>query len=131
MTFSTNARRISAVLLSLGLLLTAGCGNDEAADDSTNASASGSNTAGGDGDYAFGTDREQILEAIDTAFKSQGGKSSWDGDTLVLRVDGDADGMMAGFTQCRVLDEILTEEDSSVIEFPNGRVDCAEVLSND
>lgn len=135
MTFSTTARRISVVLLSLGLLFTAGCGSDDAAgnstDSSTSDSTSNSDSTGGDGDYAFGTDRDQMREAIDTAFSSQGGKSTWDGDTLVLTIDGDADSVMAGFTQCRVLDELLTEDDSAVIAFPNGKVNCADVLPNE
>lgn len=82
-----------------------------------------------DGDYAFGTDRDQIAQAIETAFSSQSGKARWDGDILILAVDGSASDTMAGFTECRVLATLLTEEDSSTIEFPDGSVECQEVLS--
>lgn len=91
---------------------------------------SGDQDTDGSGEgYAFGVDRDQMAEAIETAFSSQSGKARWDGDTLILTVDGSASDTMAGFTECRVLDTLLTEEDSSTIEFPDGSVECQEVLS--
>lgn len=82
----------------------------------------------GDGEYAFGTDREQIAYSIEEAFSSKNAKARWEGDTLVLALDGDADKAIAGFTECRVLAELLTDDDVSAVEFPNGRVECADVL---
>lgn len=122
-----------------GLLVTAGaaCGSGGDAPDADPAteppvleqtSPSG-DSGGGDGDYAFGTDRDQIAEAVEGAFSTQNGTARWEGDTLVLSVDGDAGGPIAGFTECRVLDGLLQEGDAKVVEFPNGRVDCAETLS--
>lgn len=87
-----------------------------------------SEAAEGDGDYAFGTDRDQIATAIEAGFKSENGKARWEGDTLVLSVDGDADKPMAGHTQCSVLSHLLNEGDLSRIEFSNGSVECADVL---
>lgn len=103
--------------------------------DSAGVEKSNSNTESGTGKdpafsdadgYAFGVDREQLAEAVGKAFKDA--SATWQGDTLVLSVDGDATSNMAGFGECRVLAELLKEGDLSEIEFPNGRVDCAEVL---
>lgn len=102
----------------------------EAETDAAGDAGTGADTdaAGGDGEYAFGTDRDQIAQAIEQAFGSQGGSAAWEGDTLVLTVDGDADSTMAGFSQCMVLAEILNEGDIPVVEFPNGRINCVDVL---
>lgn len=86
---------------------------------------------GGDGDYAFGTDKDQIATAIESAFSGENGKARWEGDVLILSVDGDANEEMAGFTQCRVLSHIVLEDDITRIEFPNGSVECAEVLDDE
>lgn len=86
--------------------------------------------AAADGDYAFGTDREQVATAIEQAFSTKNAKASWDGDTFILAIDGDANEMMAGFTDCRVLLGLLNEDDQAVIEFPNGSVACEEVLAD-
>lgn len=83
-----------------------------------------------DGEYAFGTDRDEIAYSIEQAFITQNGKARWEGDTLVLAIDGDADGAIAGFTECRVLLELLQEDDASIIEYPNGQVACADVLGD-
>lgn len=84
----------------------------------------------GDGDYAFGADRDQIATAIEAPFANRGGTARWEGDTLVLTLDDDGGGPIPGFTECRVLMDLLNEDDLSVIEFPDGRVDCAELLAD-
>ena len=84
----------------------------------------------GSGEYAFGVDRDEIATSIEAAFANKNGDARWEGDTLVLRLDGDAATPMAGFTECRVLLELLLEDDVSVIEYPNGQVACADVLAN-
>lgn len=83
-----------------------------------------------EGDYAFGTDRDQMATAIEAAFDSSNGKARWDAGVLVLEVDGDADDAMAGFMECRVLEQLLLEEDAARVQFPNGSVECAEVLED-
>lgn len=82
-------------------------------------------------EYAFGTDRDQIATAIETPYKNRNGSASWRGDTLVLSIDGDATDTMAGFSECRVISHFLTDGDTSEIEFPNGSVNCEELLDND
>ena len=91
-------------------------------------SAESSDDAGGD--YAFGTDRDQIATAIEQAFSGSNGTARWDGAVFVLEVDGDADSPLAGFMECRVLDELLLEEDLARVQYPNGSLDCAEVLAD-
>lgn len=108
----------------------AGADNEVSSGAEAPADPGSSEPSTGDGDYAFGTDRDQMATAIEAAFKSDNGKAKWDGDTLVLSIDGDATGTMAGFTQCRVLVQLLTEDDLSVIKFPNGEVLCEEVLAD-
>ncbi|GAA3212917.1 hypothetical protein [Microbacterium terregens] len=100
------------------------------ADSATRKRTSEPTTGDGDG-YAFGTSRDQLATALDRAFSTENGKARWEGDTLVLAVDGDASEMMAGFTQCRVLLSLLQADDVSVIEFPNGQVACADALAED
>lgn len=84
--------------------------------------------ADGGEEYAFGADRGVLATAVEAAFKTRNGSARWEGDTLVLAVDGDASATMAGFAECRVLMHVLLEDDVSVIEFPNGQVACADVL---
>lgn len=118
-----------------GLLVTAGaaCGSRGDAPDADPATEppvlKQTSPSSDSGSYAFGTDRDQLAEAVERAFSTQNGTAWWEGDTLVLSVDGDAGGPIAGFTECRVLDGLLQKGDAKAVEFPNGRVDCAEALS--
>lgn len=115
-----------------------GAAGQETNEPAAGAESSNSNTESGsstdpafsDADgYAFGVNRDQLAEAVGKAFKNA--SAAWHGDTLVLSVDGDVTSNMAGFAECRVLAELLKEGDLSEVEFPNGRVDCAEVLDID
>lgn len=118
------------------LLLTTACAADtdagsDGADvqDPADSAPAPAPDAEGDGDYAFGSDRDQIAFAIEKAFSTKNATAAWEGETLVLSLDGDADEMMAGFTECRVLADLLTDDDLSAVVFPNGRVECADVLA--
>lgn len=104
-------------------------------DDSSGSSGSGSAGSGssgssgsGSGDYAFGTDREDISKAIEVAFSTQDGKVSWSGDTLTLAVSGDASSPLAGFTECRVLQELLNEGDKAIVQYPDASFECESLL---
>ena len=87
-------------------------------------------TADTDEGYAFDVNRDAIARSVEAGFSTKNGKARWEGDTLILAVDGDATAAMAGFTECRVLLEFLLEDDVSIIEYPNGRLACADVLAN-
>lgn len=125
-------RRIAVAMTLPLLFFVSACGSDaESTGSDETASTENTSTAApaeSDDEYAFGTDQDQIAQAIEEAFASQNGKTRWDGDTLVLSLEGDASGPIAGFTECRVLAELLKAEDKSVIEFSDGQVDCADVL---
>lgn len=95
-------------------------GDGDDADDGSG----GDDDADDDGGYAFGVDREAIAEAISAAFASRNGVATWSGDTLVLKIDGDAESPVDPFSDCRVLEQLLTEGDDAVVEYPNGRVEC-------
>lgn len=82
----------------------------------------------GEGDYVFGLGRDSIAETVTETFSSNNAEALWEGDTLVVTMDGDAEGAMAGFTECRVITELVEEGDSVAIVYPNGRVECSEVL---
>jgi len=128
--------RIMAAAAVAALLLTGCSGGDADTSSPDEATASSSKTdessgadAKKDGGYAYGTDREQITAAIEAAFSTQGGQARWEGDTLVISLnEGDADEDMAGFVECRSLSHLLQAGDESVIEYPNGRVSCSDVL---
>ncbi len=121
---TTTRAGVTAAMATMALLVGACGGSDSAAKDAPTSSKKSSGT----GDYAFGTDRDQMGEAIERAFATQDGKVRWDGDLLILSVDGDADEAMAGFTECRVLASLLKEDDQTAIKFPNGQVDCSTLL---
>lgn len=117
-------------------LATGACSNDSgeatpnppAAEQPTQESGDTGTTDAGQGDYAFGTNRDQITEAIVTTYSSSNAKGRWDGNTFILSIEGDAEGVLAGFSECRVVAEMLQEDDSVIIEYPNGQVDCTELL---
>lgn len=120
------------------MIVLSACGSSvsDAGDAETDVSAPPSKTsdeapAQGDGKYAFGTDRDQIAAAIEGGFKSSNGKARWEGDTLVLAVDGSINSMMPGYTECRVLSELLEPEDLSEIEYPDGRIACVDALAEE
>lgn len=82
----------------------------------------------GEGDYEFGLGRDSISETIETTYEDENASVEWEGDTMVVTMDGDADAPMAAWTECRVISSFVLEGDSVAIEFPNGRLECAEVM---
>lgn len=80
----------------------------------------------GEGDYTFGLGRESIAEAVQSTFSSANAEAVWEGDTLVLTMDGDATEVRAGYLECSVVGGLVNEADSVAVVFPNGRVDCAQ-----
>lgn len=82
----------------------------------------------GEGDYEFGLGRDSISETIETTYEDENASVEWEGDTMVVTMDGDADTPMAAWSECRVISSFVLEGDSVAIEFPNGRLECAEVM---
>lgn len=82
-----------------------------------------------DGDYAYGLDRDAIAEAITETYASSGGQARWEDEALVLSMDGSTEDALTAHRTCRVVTELVNEGDEVVIEFPDGRVECADVLA--
>ena len=82
----------------------------------------------GEGDYTMGLGRESIAEAIAETYAGENATTAWEGDTLVVTMDGDAEAPMAGWGECRVVTQFVEEGDSVALVFPNGRLECSEVL---
>lgn len=88
-----------------------------------------SGSGGAEGDYAFGTNRDEIARAVSETYSTADATARWEGDTLVVSMDGDVDGALAGWTECRAVTQLVDEGDSVAIVYPNGRLECAEVLA--
>lgn len=131
------------VLAVVPLLFTiAGCGSDDLSGSegvavdgpaiTTEVQADGGGTAvtAGPGEYVFGAEREHMIEAVERTYQSDNASAAWEGDTMVITVDGDATELVPVVSMCRVLTMLLNEEDLVVLQYPNGRVDCGEYLRN-
>ena len=83
----------------------------------------------GEGDYVFGLGRDSIVETVVDMFSSEHATAEWEGDTLVVTMDGNTEAPMAGWTECRVVTELVEPGDAVAFVFPNGRLECADVLA--
>ena len=83
----------------------------------------------GEGDYAFGVDRGSIAQAAAKTFAARHATADWEGDTLVVTMNGNTEDPDAGWTECRVVTNLVEEGDAVAFIFPNGRLECAEVLA--
>ena len=101
-------------------------GGESDAEQTSNAPATGL-----EGDYAFGTDRDDVITVIEQAYEKDNASARWEGDLFIVAMDGDGEEDMAGFSDCRVLTQFLNEDDQVRIEYPNGTVECDEVLAED
>lgn len=81
-----------------------------------------------DADPAFDLERDTTVEVVEQTFATDNASAVWEMDTLVVTMDGDAESPTDGFTTCRVLREVVDEGDSVALVFPNGRLECTEVL---
>lgn len=141
-TYLTRAGLIVAATTSLVVGLSA-CGGDSDADDPAAGGQEGAvgvvekrpgdggpptTIDAGQGGYRFGVDRESIASAIQTTYESDNAEVTWEGDTLVLAMDGDASAPSAGFQECRVITQMINDSDEAAIEYPNGRIECTELL---
>lgn len=120
---------VFASVVPLTVILTA-CGSDdsEAAveENSTDVIEDSAEPAAAEvtGDYVFGLKKEQMIEVIEKSYATDNASATWDGDTMILTMDGDATADASVAIDCRVVTGMLNEEDFLIIEYPNGRVDC-------
>lgn len=137
----------AVVLLTIGA---GGCSADEAVVDETGIAVEESSQANteatvqpvadaettepapeGDGDYVFGLERDNMVEVVKKTYVERNAKARWEGNVFVVAIDGDAEEDMAGFSDCRVLTQLLNEGDEVTIEYPNGNIDCSDALDDD
>lgn len=138
----TRAGLIAAATTSLAVGLTACSSGPD--DDSANAGQEGpvgvveevpgdggppTTIDAGEGDYSFGLGRDSIARAVAETFSSRNATAGWEGDTLVATMDGNTADPMAGWTECRAVTELVEEGDAVALVFPNGRLECADVLA--
>ena len=72
----------------------------------------------------------QMLPAIETTFAARNAKARLEGDVVHVRMDGDASAAMAGFSDCRVLTQLVRDTERVVLEFPGGDIDCTALLGS-
>lgn len=70
----------------------------------------------------------QLLPGIEAAFESRNAKARWEGKVLHVKMDGKTNGVMPGFTECRVLSHFLEDGQTAVLEFPDATLECDDVL---
>lgn len=85
----------------------------------------------GQGDYEFGLGRDSINETVESTYSSDNASVTWEGDTMVVAMDGDAESPLAAWTECRVITQFVLEGETVAIEYPNGRLECDEVMAEE
>lgn len=120
-----------AVLIGLSVVSTLGCSAET--DKSTAPAPSAATSAAPvtnvtDGKSVGDAILAQIIPGIEGAFRRRNAKARWQGTTLHVAMDGDATPAMAGWSDCRVISHLLKDGQTSVLEFPNGTLQCTEVL---
>lgn len=122
----------AAVVAALLLVGAAGC-SDDSSGDKTSAAATDANgddgTVSGDGDASrpFGVDADGLA----TAMKSGTGadRVEVDGNTFRLYFDeGSTEDVMA-MVKCSAMDSVKGDDDSVVMVFPDGELECDEETS--
>ena len=121
-------------MIALTLAMTLGCSADSDKNESTAANAAAPSAGAFDASNPGQVDEAimaQIIPGIEAGFSDRNATGRWEGTVMHVKMTGDATTTMAGFTECRVLVHLLKEGQTAVVEFPNGSVQCAEVLKDD
>lgn len=124
-----NAKYLGMALIGMTLALAAGCSSDT---DQT-ATPADSNTSG-KASAPSGTElrdaiRAQLLPGIEAAYASRKAKAWLDGGVVHVRMEGDVSANRAGWSECRMVTQLISKDQRVIIEFPNGAIDCAELLA--
>lgn len=77
---------------------------------------------------ASGNARAGLVAGVEAAFRERNAKARWDGEVMHVAMEGDAAKSMAGWTECRVIHQLVADGQSGALEFPNGTLQCTEVL---
>ncbi|AVO49106.1 hypothetical protein C6568_07420 [Melaminivora suipulveris] len=73
---------------------------------------------------ARGTNQEHLFAAIEQTYKSRKAKVRLEGSVVHVRMDGDASVTNAGWTDCRVISQLIDKGQTAMLEFPGGNIDC-------
>lgn len=127
------AMKFGAGVAAMGLVLALGGCGGAATDAADTAGADRSTGAAGttlDRETVAEAIQDQMLVAIEKTYASRNARVRLDGTVVHVSIDGDAEGAMAGFSDCRVLSQAVRDTQTVVLEYPNGTVDCVELLSS-
>jgi hypothetical protein len=122
-----SSRPVIAIFIAAALAAGTGCSRDggtapDAVLPSTRA-VEARPAAGDSGDTRAG-----LVAGVEAAFSERNAKARWDGEVMHVAMEGDAAKSMAGWTECRVLHQLVEDGQSGVLEFPNGTLHCTKVL---
>lgn len=127
------AGKFGAGVVAMGLMLALGaCGGGATEAGSGTDAAAAPTAASGttpDRGTVAGAIQDQMLVAIEKTYASRNAKTRLDGTVVHVSMDGDAEGSMAGFSDCRVLSQAVRETETVMLEYPNGTIDCVALLS--
>ena len=121
-------------MIALAMALTLGCGADSGKGESTAAVTAAPSSGSFDASNPAHVDEAimaQIIPGIEAGFSDRNATGRWEGTVMHVKMSGDATTEMAGFSECRVLIHLLKEGQTAVVEFPNGAIQCSEVLNDD
>lgn len=96
---------------------------DNAADDDAAADPDSGAVPTLDGDYEFGLGKEAMPGVFESTFSSDNAKARWDGDTMIIELDGDVESTTA-YINCSAVSSFLLEGDSLEFHYPNGVFEC-------
>lgn len=120
---------VSNLLIGAALAFLAACGQADSAADTAAAPATPV-AATPDSKTVTESIQSQMLPAIEKTFSRRNAQVRQEAKVVHVRMDGDATGNMAGWQDCRVLTQLVRDTESVVLEFPNGKIDCTELLTS-
>ena len=121
-------------MAALTMAVTLGCGADSGNGESTAATTTAPSPGSFDASNREHVDEAimaQIIPGIEAGFSDRNATGRWEGTVMHVKMSGDATTETAGFSECRVLVQLLKEGQTAVVEFPNGALQCSEVLNDD
>lgn len=119
--------------LALALVVLAACsGGRDAGDPATDTTAGGTAApaAGGRINVSEAIN-DHMLTALERTYASRNAKVRQVDDIVHVRMDGDAQAVMAGMSDCRVLSQGVGRDRRVMLEYPGGSFDCQQLLSGD
>lgn len=79
----------------------------------------------GDEDRAFASTDDAVIQAAETALKSQNAKAEWAGTTLRVTLDGSVDDPTAHLP-CLGMEALVADDEDVTLVFSDGELICAD-----